>query len=63
MEYIDYAEFSGHDGFERHPTMNMPVKELPNGKLIFVKSKGYLAAFRLKKRDGEIVTWKIPAGC
>ena len=53
-ETIDYSEFEWHNGYKSF----VVDKE----KKIITKHDGYLSEFGLRKRNGEIIYWKIPTG-
>lgn len=53
-ESIRYSEFEWHKGYKSFVVNKR--------KKIITKHDGYLSEFGLKKRDGEIIYWKIPTG-
>jgi hypothetical protein len=55
IESVFYTDFDWHVGYKS-------IAITINGKLKGVKSDGYFAEFGLRKHDGEIVYWLIPAG-
>ena len=54
-EFIKYTEFEWHDGFKKAFVTNRK-----DG--ISVKQNGYFVDFRIRMKDGKIVTRKIPTG-
>jgi hypothetical protein len=57
IEDVEYADFEWHNGYD-----SILATRLPNGKPVSVKTDGHLSTFGLRKRNGEIVGWKIPTG-
>ncbi|GLB49383.1 hypothetical protein [Neptunitalea lumnitzerae] len=53
-EILDYAEFECHLGYK-----NIVINK---DEEITIKRDGYLEEFGLKKKNGEIIYWKIPTG-
>ena len=54
VESINYTEFEWHNGYKSF----VVNKE----KKIITKHDGYFSEFGLRKRNGEIIYWKIPTG-
>ncbi|MDI9858068.1 hypothetical protein [Flectobacillus roseus] len=56
IQALTYSEFKNHTGYES-------IDVYRNSRLhIGVKTDGYIAEFGLRKKDGQIVYWKIPTG-
>jgi len=57
IDRIDYTEFECHKGYK-----SIAVISTPTGKIADVKTEGLIYDFGLRKRNGEIIYWKIPTG-
>lgn len=55
-ESINYTDFEWHDGFKTIAARG------ENGKLVNIKTNGYVSKFEFRKKDGQIVHWSIPTG-
>jgi hypothetical protein len=56
IQALTYSEFKNHTGFKS-------IDIQGNSRTSFgVKTEGYIAEFGLRKKDGQIVYWKIPTG-
>ena len=53
-EFIEYSEFEWYNGFKAFVTNREEAMS--------VKQNGYLADFKIRKTNGEIITRKIPTG-
>ncbi len=53
-EIIDYSEFEWHNGYKSFV--------IDKVKKIITQHDGYFSEFGLRKRNGEIIYWKIPTG-
>ncbi|WP_162623209.1 hypothetical protein [Confluentibacter sediminis] len=56
-DFIDYSDFERHNGFKL-----IGAETEKSKKNIGIKTNGYIAEFGLRKRNGEIIFWKIPTG-
>lgn len=54
---IDYKDFEWHIGYE-----SLMTNRFTSGKVTSIKDDGEISEFGIRKRNGEIIYWKIPTG-
>ena len=57
IETIDYKNFEWHNGFK-----SLIANRTASGKIISIKQDGEISEFGIRKRNGEVIYWKIPTG-
>jgi hypothetical protein len=71
LDALDYQDFVGHIGFQTNirasssedqpPPSSLAFRQ-PDGKIISVKTEGYIQDFGLQTRTGAVMYWPIPTG-